>query len=170
MVVGVDDFHLEEIARLGVEKAVDIDHPVNFRRVGVTAGNGSAPAGFVNQHGQFLTNAGFQFGELIGSGGTPELPIVAKNCTCAAYRSSVIDAITKWQPLSDADHARFMKKYTPVNLPNGINDIAARYEGGRTGWFIRLKLTGNNPDAFNKTVVPYKQVELKTAIESLGAP
>lgn len=114
--------------------------------------------------------AGFQFGELIGNGGTPELPIVAKNCTCAAYRSSVIDAITKWQPLNDADHTRFMNKYTPVNLPNGINDIAARYEGGRTGWFIRIKLTGNNPDAFNKTVVPYKQVELKTAIESLGAP
>jgi RHS repeat-associated protein len=114
--------------------------------------------------------AGFQFGELIGNGGTPELPIVAKNCTCDAYRSSVIDAITKWQPLSDADHARFMKKYTPVNLPNGINDIAERHEGGRTGWFIRLRLTGNNPDAFNKTVVPYKQVELKTAIESLGAP
>ena len=84
--------------------------------------------------------------------------------------SRVIDAITKWQPLNDADHTRFMNKYTPVNLPTGHKDIAAQYEGGRTGWYIRLKLTNNNPDEFNKSVVPYKQVFLRSAIESLGIP
>ena len=50
VVVGIDHAHPEEIARLGVEEAVEIDQPVDFRRIGLRAGDRALLVDLVDQH------------------------------------------------------------------------------------------------------------------------
>jgi RHS repeat-associated protein len=110
--------------------------------------------------------AGFQFGELVASGSVAEIKVNIKNCTCALYRETVLSALGGFGPLNDVDHTRFLDKYAPLPLPRSPADLGAQFEGGRTGWFIRIKLRGGVRE--HKSHLPFKQLELEEAIRTLG--
>ncbi len=58
--VGIDDLHLQKIPRLGIKKSVDINQPVDLRRIGLGAGDGAFFVNLVDQHLNDAINLGRQ--------------------------------------------------------------------------------------------------------------
>ena len=48
--IGIDDFDLQKVARLGIEMAIEVNQAVDFRCVCLGAGNGAFFINLVDQH------------------------------------------------------------------------------------------------------------------------
>jgi len=90
-----------------------------------------------------------------------------KNCICDAYKETIVKALDVFGPLNDADHQTFLNAYTPVRLPHSYNDMIARAQGGRSGWWLRRKLP-DYQDRPHNSITPYKRQEIAKFITDLG--
>jgi RHS repeat-associated protein len=107
---------------------------------------------------------GFQLGAIVVSGGKT-IKVDIKNCDCETYMKTLLESLDVTKPIDDAEYKKFIDKYTPVKPP--LQEAYALYEGGRIGWFIRIKLPTPGTNFNDVNHLPYRAVDIKKAIKAL---